>query len=232
MSKRNDRRHAQKGAGFSSLYGLNQPSFHDAASPSYYNNHYGFSETQLRPFNSGHGTVGDGYGLGVNQGQAHYSLPMSGAGRKADLSETSSDWSDPGSYEWSETSSDDDVDLDDYRQRGGSSDDDEDEELDLEDGDDDVDLDDYRQRGGSHTGDHALPWRWFNPSTPMSTQAINANNPFIPKVGPSGNSPTFDSSNLVGGGRRSRRSQRQRQEQMGGRRSQRQRQRDDTSIDY
>ena len=205
MSKRNDRRHAQKGAGFSSLYGLNQPSFHDAASPSYYNNHYGFSETQLRPFNSGHGTVGDGYGLGVNQGQAHYSLPMSGAGRKADLSETSSDWSDPGSYEWSETSSDDDVDLD-----------------------------DYRQRGGSHTGDHALPWRWFNPSTPMSTQAINANNPFIPKVGPSGNSPTFDSSNLVGGGRRSRRSQRQRQEQMGGRRSQRQRQRqrDDTSIDY
>ena len=197
------RRHSnQRGSGFSSLYGLNQPSFHSSSSP----NHYGFNETQLRPFSSGHGTVGNGYGKGVNQGQAHYLLPMSGAGGDSD---TSSNLDSDLDYPWSDTSSNWDSDLEDYLGSDTTSDDDDivlsggnyssdDDDLELSDDDDDDELrydslrrKDRRQRGGAHTGDHALPWRWFNPSTPMGTQAVNANNPLIPKVGPSSNSPTF-----------------------------------------
>lgn len=253
MNNRNNRNRSQRGGGYNSLWGLNQPNFHDNSCPSYYNNHYGFSETQLRPFHSGHGTVGDGYGKGVNQGQAHYSLPMSGAGRRAplnessnasDWSDTSSEWSDIDSNEWSESSQSGggqcdcgadcncdcgcaktgvcqcdancpcDCGCGEGSQSGGArcdcancdcDCDCECDEAGCQCGEDcpcDCDCGKESQEGGSHTGDHGLPWKWFNPSTPINTQAVNANNPLITKVGPSGNSPTFDSTNLVGGRRR------------------------------
>jgi len=192
---------SQRGGGFKSLYGLNQPSFYDTSCPSYYNNQYGFSEGLLRPFGSGNNSVGNGAANSYANGQAFYSLPMSGAGKRRsrfrasvhndDSSETSDaevDWdlaSEATSDTWHEQSA------------GGNGDDENEDE-----GESTVD-DAWSQAGGSPA---PMPWQYYNPTVPMCTQALNYNNPLIPKVGPSGNSPTFDSSNMIGGHRRRARS--------------------------
>lgn len=71
-------RSSQSGGRYNSLWGQNLPFFYDTASPNYFNNQTSWSDTGLSPVYTDHGTVGQGQGKGLNYGQTHYSLPMSG----------------------------------------------------------------------------------------------------------------------------------------------------------
>jgi len=125
---------------FPYFYDLSSPSLNMSReaishrlSPSHYANMYGWTQTQSHPFHSGHGTVGQGMGKGLNYGAQHYALPMSGAGR-IDESE---------SVSFYDEFSDDDEDEDD-----DEDDDDEDDEDDDDEDDEDDDDDDEDQVGG------------------------------------------------------------------------------------
>ncbi len=160
----------QSGGSYNSLYGSNLPMFYDTSSPSYYSNNYGFSETQLRPFSSGHGTVGSGAGHGTNFGSHHYALPMSGAGSVEDVSVN--DQSEDLELEVDDLSSvgSDDMASDDMAVDDISDDvtiDSDSDSEDIGDGvsDDDVEVtvdgEVYNLAGG---GALNLPWEWFNPT--------------------------------------------------------------------